>query len=1108
MEYCLDTNEYTQYPLLHDSLQEYMGPALLARNNAVFEDKDFESLSSVGDSGKRNDLEKCGKFGQVSVFHARTLSFPMFLDFKSCPRSLYAYFRLAVAPLKCHPPQIPPKAAFLTLESQGFSSVFHVTDGPWIFSRNWLLLLDPHHSWSKDEAKPGGPAWDVVENQDCEEIRNQLAAFKLFSYDPSQSLKETYIRLPLRTAKQAATSKIKPHAPSIDDIKQLLSKFCQEIESGGLLFLKNIRKVTVRIDQTLMLKAEIIERDKNHIQTRTGLLNDFRNMYSLKANNVESLSRTFETKIEYHSNKRSWTDTFLIQHLMVCSCGDSELDNWARDLKLFPWVAVAAPIDVHGSSFVGKLFSTLSLPILTNQPVHIHGLFAIAPDRARLGFEDSELQWNARMFKNLVPTAYVKLLERRKAVSCLEEGYSLWPSVGIETSDLWTTIIDQVIRQIIVNKIPVWSTALRTSVELNEGFLTVAGSETKDHAAALAKAHLPIIQLKKSLLTKVQHIADDLQRKLRMMIPSAVRSFLRSETSVKVTNDTAPLILEFCLLDAIDGSSKQVVYEDLGGIEVFPTLSGTLSSPANLFLPRTPEEQDLFAVARPFETVDLRKISRKTQDLLLHDIAQLDTTKCLRHRSLHDLSMDWSNMYRVPAQCSKDGVRMSRLSECNPMLREIWTWICARRREKAEEFPSSLHNLFLVPERNARIRRLASRFDAPTLFIQKQEPLEGLLSKISAQSPNVAPPIFDNHLLTDHALSTIRSDMGASIVFQFAFQDDLESLVAWLVAAKNMLLTVSRDEKKMLLAHLEQLIRMNSRTPQNHLIDQLSQLPLFSTITSSAPYEHWLTVTNAVDRSHNLFEMPAQLPPLPAIESVSFCLLSDPHEKYILEQLGIVERISNEQLLIEYLLPWMHKAAEDSFATVKEKLVDWIFLNSEAPSESWISNVLNHHPIVPLSVSDTEGRPVYARLQDVIDPNSTFAKMYFEDEGRFPDPQFYKRHKRALIACGISNGLFPHTPLDRARVFAEDKTATPTLIEKVECLFNAPLSEDTLASATSVKEIRTLRWIPGTSVLGNPVLLCPIMCRGASQSQLVDKVYGQTPFHMKRRGKWEELLGQ
>jgi sacsin len=51
--------------LINDEfLAQYQGPALLAFNSGLFQDKDFESLSKLGDSLKFSDGSKTGKFGR------------------------------------------------------------------------------------------------------------------------------------------------------------------------------------------------------------------------------------------------------------------------------------------------------------------------------------------------------------------------------------------------------------------------------------------------------------------------------------------------------------------------------------------------------------------------------------------------------------------------------------------------------------------------------------------------------------------------------------------------------------------------------------------------------------------------------------------------------------------------------------------------------------------------------------------------------------------------------------------------------------------------------------------------------------------------------------
>jgi sacsin len=44
-------------------MRQFQGPALLSFNDGVFSEKDFESISRIGDSKKREQLGKTGRFG-------------------------------------------------------------------------------------------------------------------------------------------------------------------------------------------------------------------------------------------------------------------------------------------------------------------------------------------------------------------------------------------------------------------------------------------------------------------------------------------------------------------------------------------------------------------------------------------------------------------------------------------------------------------------------------------------------------------------------------------------------------------------------------------------------------------------------------------------------------------------------------------------------------------------------------------------------------------------------------------------------------------------------------------------------------------------------------
>lgn len=318
IEYVLDTKTYDDTPLLFEGLKEYQGPALLARNNSVFTDEDFSSLSSVGDSRKRNDATTTGKFG----LGFNSVSYDLVLESLTQIRS-----------------------------SIRIVQVYHWTDGPWIYSRNWLLMLDPHVWWSGDSENEGGPAWDVIENQHCPELQNHLKTFGTFDLDTSQSIHQTIVRVPLRTADQAARSKIFNRAIAVDEIKEALEQFAEEMREGGLLFLKHIHTIILRIDDEVISMIKILE-EGSDLQTRHELPHDFERLYVPQTPAIvqQDTFKTLRVRIEFSRGNYSHAQTYLIQHTMLKSSGDTDLDAWARQRKLFPWTAVAVLLDVCGIS--------------------------------------------------------------------------------------------------------------------------------------------------------------------------------------------------------------------------------------------------------------------------------------------------------------------------------------------------------------------------------------------------------------------------------------------------------------------------------------------------------------------------------------------------------------------------------------------------------------------------------------------------------------------------------------------------------------------------------------------------------------------------------------
>ena len=242
---------------------------------------------------------------------------------------------------------------------------------------------------------------------------------------------------------------------------------------------------------------------------------------------------------------------------------------------------------------------------------------------------------------------------------------------------------------------------------------------------------------------------------------------------------------------------------------------------------------------------------------------------------------------------------------------------------------------------------------------------------------------------------------------------------------------------------------------------------------------------------------------MPDIPGISFYGLSNPSEIYLIRQLQLLEEISTLDLLIKHLLPWMQDAQDPLMFPAKDALVSWIFDNSKNPTENWISRVMTW-PIVPLAAHD--GVRIYRCLRDLVDPSSRFASLYFAEENVFPCPDFVKRHKGALVACGLGNGVIWSTPFLRAVYYSRCGADLHVLQDKVKCLLEVPIELEPSLPETSISKIRTSRWLPGVLATGEMTLMSPSACRGPDQSQLVDLVWGTVPYLVSK--DWKKLLGK
>ena len=155
MKVCLDERSHGTDTLAYEGLAQFQGPSLLVFNDSTFKESDFESISRIGDSVKRTQVGKTGRFGV------------------------------------------------------GFNSVYHLTDMPSFVSGRHAVFFDPHCEFLPNvtAANPGKRV-DFVANDVFSRHPDQWAPFVAFGCDVRGEFAGTMFRFPLRTEAQARRSKL------------------------------------------------------------------------------------------------------------------------------------------------------------------------------------------------------------------------------------------------------------------------------------------------------------------------------------------------------------------------------------------------------------------------------------------------------------------------------------------------------------------------------------------------------------------------------------------------------------------------------------------------------------------------------------------------------------------------------------------------------------------------------------------------------------------------------------------------------------------------------------------------------------------------------------
>ena len=544
---CLDERQHGTTSLAYEKLAGFQGAALLVFNDSTFQEADFESISRIGDSVKREQVGKTGRFGV------------------------------------------------------GFNSVYHLTDMPSFVSGRHIVFFDPHCEFLPNvSATNPGKRIDFVAHDILSQHPDQFLPFVCLGCDMRSHFEGTMFRFPLRTAAQAEASRLSKAHYSAKSVRKLLKAFAEE-KVLDLLYLKNVERIEVMEwaageDAPRVVASSEVSGMSPALRTHRAAFS--RASAALAAGSSIEPPDTF--KLTFRSkgigSNEDTVRTFIVSQALGTELMPLVVSGREKfGMKLVPWAAVAAELSptspsddterFHLSSspqpaaVEGRAFCFLPLPVKTGLPVHVNAYFELSSNRRDIWFGGdmagggaARSEWNTALLERVVAPAYARLL----LVAASDLGpssafYSLMPHVT--PPQPWAAVVSRLyaeLRDVKVLHTPAaggrWMTP-KQAVFPDHELATNA-----ELASALVAEGLCITDAPAAVLERLEeHAVNDPDR----VSPNSVRRLLRSSGEDDLamrTRDRVLTLLRYCLSDIIDDEPTSAAA--LEGVPLVPLADG------------------------------------------------------------------------------------------------------------------------------------------------------------------------------------------------------------------------------------------------------------------------------------------------------------------------------------------------------------------------------------------------------------------------------------------------------------------------------------------------------------------------------------------------------
>ncbi|RFU27756.1 hypothetical protein B7463_g8577, partial [Scytalidium lignicola] len=953
---------------------------------------------------------------------------------------------------------------------RGFNSVYNWTDSPSIISRDRLLILDPHSRWST-----GGPLYDFVKGATNPAMKNQMAAFRKLIDDPTCALDGTVIRIPLRTSIQAAKSEISKRETTVAELQEVLNTFVTEFGNNGLLFMRNIEKLGIEPTVGKALDIEVKGLDGSSIKSQRSRIN-----MAVQTSWDSTFNHTFDAVIEQSSISMS-----------------SDLKSWAKEQAFIPWVAIAARHQIP-EDFQGSLYSVLPLPIKTGQPVHIHGIFSISPDRARLyqlsdtGIQDrTPALWNQWLFRGPVIDAWTGLLEHISKLQGIEPSFNWWPCNSEDDRDPLIGALGNLIEVIKRESLCLFP----TDIGYASSFLIDIGGESKALREALKQAKIPVVYVPQ---TYRNTITSNFKEKI--LSPRTLCDFIRS-WSKQITewpNNIKRELLEYITSDY--GFSN---YADL---PLFPFEDGLYRSITShpTFIHRDEIERDLFQLEGA-HNIDLNRISTTTKNNLK---AQCDkSTGCpsIQFRSLVNFGNYFSSIVFKKFLQHQDTVELDKTE--SDLVLKAWKWIIKRQ---VNILDGVLVDLWLIPLENGSFRKIRAGNPVSEIIIAHGDETGDLLRNLCGNSMPLNIPLLkvgSGGLGLEERASLAKS-AGCHPELRIIDAANTVDFAKWLNRNAAIVALASEEERTLVVKLLAK--NLSTFHPDRDAIGGfIRPLKVFRKIC-------WITEGNkdipsltwtSLDESQKSIGSVDGIIPVPELDGTQ--VLDTPrwqsHYK-LLDNLQLASCKKTISIIEDDIIPtWGTIHSSQWSYSCKEQVARWI-LDQYSGLKYDSKEKLRTLDIVPVSTINGKNTFQFASANKLIDSSlPELTNLFFEEEEAVPNDKFLQDFHSVLIDCGLKIAVDEDLINNRIRSYAESKYPPKEIHKCVQWFVKSNSNSISSKSGEDWGTLRRLKWLPITDSDHNLVLKAPNECRGIRDQFLVN--YQLPIFVAVISLQWEMILG-